>query len=190
MAPAPLTLATLLAALSLPGCVQASGVIGGADYAPAYDYGEFFAATDGRNFQVIMAGSPFPGLPADEVKRRLLPVMQANKPRPNLTFTYAAPVETPHPDYRMALVFDAANDLTAARVCAGQFWHKPPLQSRPFNVFAVYCRNEAALSQTTAWTTATGPADPRVGALFAQLFLVLFDDSLVRRRLFSPFYRW
>jgi hypothetical protein len=183
-------LAVLLAALALPGCAQGVGMIGGADYAPAYDYGEFFAATDGRNFQVIMAGAPFPGLPADEVKRRLLPVMQANKPRPNLTFTYAAPPEPLHPDYRMVLVFDAANDLTAARVCAGQFQHKPPLQSRPFNVFAVYCRNDAALSQTTAWTAATGPDDPRVGALFAQLFLVLFDDSLARRWRFSPFYPW
>ena len=67
--------------------------------------------------------------------------MQASKPRPNLTFTYAAPVEMPRPDYRMVLVFDAANDLTAARVCAGQIWHKPPLQSRPFNVFAVDVSN-------------------------------------------------
>jgi hypothetical protein len=181
--------AFLLATALVGGC-QSSGIIGGADYDPAYDYGEFFAATDGRNFQVIMAGTPFPTLPADEVKRRLLPVMQAAKLRPNLTFTYAAPPEPLHPDYRMVLVFDAANDLTAARVCAGQFWHKPPLPSRPFNVFAVYCRNDAALSQTTAWTTAAGPDDPQVGALFAQLFLVLFDDSLARRRFFPPFRRW
>jgi hypothetical protein len=181
--------AFLLATALVGGC-QSSGIIGGAYYDPAYDYGEFFAATDNKTFQVIMAGSPFPELPPDEVKRRLLPVMQASKPRPNLTFTYAASVEMPRPDYRMVLVFDAANDLTAARVCAGQIWHKPPLQSRPFNVFAVYCRNDAALSQTTAWTTATGPDDPRVGALFAQLFLVLFDDSPARRRFFPPFRRW
>jgi hypothetical protein len=190
MTPVPSKLAALLAAVSLVGCVQASGIIGGADYAPEYDYSEFFAATDNRTFQVIVAGSPFPGQPPDEVKRRLLPVMQANKPRPNLTFTHDAPAERPRPDYRMVLVFDAANDLTAARVCAGQVWHKPPLASRPFNVFAVYCRNDAALSQTTAWTTASGPDDPRVGALFGQLFLVLFDDSLARRRFFSPFRRW
>lgn len=182
-------LITSLLALYLAGCA-ASGTIGGAYYDPAYDYGEFFAVTDGRNFQVIMAGAPFPGLPANQVQRALLPVMQAAKPRPNLTFTYVPPPEPTHPNYRMVLVFDAANDLTAARVCFGEIRHKPPVASRPFNVFAVYCRDDLALSFTTAWTNATGPDDPRVEALFAQLFLVLFDDQPRRRFLFLPFTRW
>lgn len=177
----------LLAAVLLPGCGQ-SGGIGGADYAPQYDYGEFFAETDGRSFQVIVSGNPFPGLSEAEMKRRLLPVMQAGKPRPNLTFTYEAPPEKPRPDYRLILVFNAANDLTAARVCAGQVWHKPA-PTRPFDLFAIYCRNDLALSQTTAWTTATSPQDPRVGQLFVQLFLVLFDDSPARRWRLRPFFR-
>jgi hypothetical protein len=50
------------------------------------------------------------------VKRQLLPVMQANRPRPKLTFTYDVPAELPHPDYRLVLVFDSAPDLTAARL--------------------------------------------------------------------------
>jgi hypothetical protein len=103
--------------------------------------------------------------------------MQAAKPRPNLTFTYADPPEPPHPYYRLVLVFDAANDLTALAVCAREVRHKPPVKERPFNVFAVYCRNERALSQTTAWSDATGPDDPRLQALLAQLFLVLFDET-------------
>src|SRR6185295_8530254 len=138
----------------------ASGTIGGADYDPAYDYSEFFAVTDGRNFQVVMAGAPFPDLPAAQV--------QAAQPRPNLTFTYADPPELSRPSYRVVLVFDAANDLTAASVCAGTIRHKPPVVGRSFNVFAIYCRNDLALSQTTAWTNATGPNDPQVQALFAQ----------------------
>ena len=177
----------LLAAFLMGACDLAGSAIGGAWYAPEYDYFEFFAVTDGRNFQVIMAGSPFPALPANEVNRRLLPVMQANKPRPNLTFTYAPPVEMPRPYYRLVLVFDAANDLTAARVCSGEYRHKPPIAVRPFNVFAVYCRNDLALSQTTAWSDATGPDDPRLGPLIAQLFLVVFDDRVFRRPLFFPF---
>ena len=175
--------------LMLPGCA-ASGTIGGAYYDPAYDYGEFFAATDGRNFQVIMAGEPFPGLPPAQVKRALLPIMQAAKPRPNLTFTYVPPPEPTSPNYRMVLVFDAANDLTGAAVCAGEIRHKPPVASRPFNVFAIYCRNDQALTFTTAWTNAPGPDDPRVQALFGQLFLVLFDDQPRRRFMFGPFQRW
>lgn len=86
-------------------------------------------------------------------------------------------------------MFNAANDLTAARVCAGQIRHKP-VPTRPFDLFAVYCRNDLALSQTTASTVATSPEDPRVGQLFAQLFFVLFDDSPVRRWRLRPFVRW
>src|SRR5262249_51148772 len=139
---------------------------------------------------VVMAGAPFPNLPATEVQRALLPVMQAAKPRPNLTFTYANPPEPPHPYYRMVLVFNAALDLTATSVCAGDIRHKAPVVGRPFDVFADYCRNERALSQTNAWTNASGPDDPQVQALFAQLFLVLFDDSPRRRFLFGRFARW
>ena len=171
----------------LSGCA-ASGTIGGAYYDPAYDYGEFFAVTDGRNFQVVMAGTPFPRLPADRVRQALLPVMQAAKPRPDLTFTYAGPPDATSPSYRLVLVFDAANDLTAARVCAGEVRHKPPVAGRPFDVFAIYCRNDRPLSYTTAWTDAAGPQDPRVEALFAQLFLVVFDDSPRRRWRFAPFF--
>ena len=102
----------LLLAAVVSACANV-GVIGGAYYAPEYSWSEFFAATDGRNFQVIVSGNPFPNLSEAEFKRRLLPVMQANKPRPNLTFTYEPPPEPPRPDYRLVLVFNAANDLTA-----------------------------------------------------------------------------
>jgi hypothetical protein len=78
------SLSAVLALLLLGAC--ASG-IGGADYAPQYDFFEFWAATDGRTFRVETAGNPFPGMSEQEMRRQLLPVMQANKPRPNLTFT-------------------------------------------------------------------------------------------------------
>src|SRR5436190_5783822 len=75
-------------ALMAGACVSGVGTIGGFDYAPQYDFSEFFAATDGRTFRVIIAGNPFPELTQDDMQRRLLPVMQANRPRPRLTFTY------------------------------------------------------------------------------------------------------
>ena len=60
-----------------------------------------------------------------------------------------------------------------------------------FAVFAVYCRNDLALSQSTAWTPATGPEDPRVGRLFSQLFLVIFTDApLLSRPRFPAFPRF
>ncbi len=188
-------LAALLIASALPACVtdtsgQAAGpTLGGYNYAPQYDFSEFWAATDGKTFRVIVEGNPFPALPLDEVKARLLPVMQANKPRPALVFAYEKPIEEPRPDYRLVLIFDPANDLGSASVCNGVTRLKPGTPGRVY-VYGVYCRNDLALSETTGWTQASGPDDPRMGPLFAQLFLVLFTDQPMRRDRFVPFGRW
>ncbi len=123
----------ILALLSMAAPARAQ-TVGGFDYAPQYDFSEFWAATDGRFFQVIVAGNPFPQWPMEQVKQRLLPVMQANKPRPALTFTYQSPPEELRPNYRLVLVFDPANDLTAERVCAGQFFLKPPTPGRVLRI--------------------------------------------------------
>jgi hypothetical protein len=121
-----------------------------------------------------------------EMRQRLLPVMQANKPRPNLTFTYQVPVERPHPDYYMVLIFNPALDLSAAQVCAGQR-RLSPGQPGKLYLFAVYCRNDQYMSQTTSWTDATGPDDPRVAQMFAVLFQVLFTDQPVHHWRRGPF---
>ena len=186
-------LVLLAGALVLGACAAPAGSIGGTDYAPQYDFSEFYAATNGKTFRVLFEGNPFPALTQQESQRRLLPVMQANRPRPRLTFTYDVPAELPRPDYRLVLVFDSAIDLTAARVCAGEVRHQPRRVEAAdrFAVFAVYCRNDLALSQSTAWTPATGPEDPRVGQLFSQLFLVIFTDApLLGRRSFPAFPRF
>jgi hypothetical protein len=134
-----LTSCAAFAALALTPVASWSATIGGTYYAPQYDFSEFFAATDQRNFQVIVAGNPLPGVDPNTVARDLLPVMQAAKPRPALTFTYDAPAER-RPHYRLVLVFDAANDLNSNAVCRGETRFKP---GRPgiFNLYAVYCRN-------------------------------------------------
>lgn len=190
--------AALFVAAIVPACVGGAGPVnvsgvslGGDNYAPQYDFSEFWAATDGRPFRVIFAGNPFPRLPVEEVKQRLLPVMQANKPRPALTFTYDAPAEEQHPDYRLVLVFDPANDLGSGPVCNGVTRFKPRAAAAPDRVYVygVYCRNDLALSETTGWTQAAGPDDPNMGALFSQLFLVLFNDRPMRRR-FVPLGFW
>lgn len=177
----------IVVALLAGACTSASSpVVGGYDYAPQYYFSEFYAATDGKTFHVIVAGNPFPQLTPPEMQRRLLPVMQANRPRPRLTFTYEPPAEPQRPDYRLVLVFDAANDLGAARVCSGETRHQPQPEPGRVSVFAVYCRNDQALSQAVASTPATSPEDPRVGQMFQQLFLVVFTDSPIVNRPHSP----
>lgn len=167
--------AALLAIAALPATAYAA-TIGGTFYAVQYDYREFFAATDGKNFQVVLVGNPFPGTDPAIVARDLLPMMQAAKPMPRLTFTYETPAEKPRPDYRLMLVFDPANDLNSDSVCRGEARFKP---SKPglFNVYAIYCRNDMTMSETTAWTPASGPDDPRIAQLFRELFMVIFSDS-------------
>ena len=102
--------AALLAVAALPAAVYAA-TIGGTYYAVQYDYREFFAATDRKNFQVVIHGNPFPGTDPAIVARDLLPMMQAASPGPRLTFTYETPAEKPRPDYRLMLVFDPAKQL-------------------------------------------------------------------------------
>src|SRR5437016_2203793 len=109
--------ATLLAAAVIPGVAWAA-TLGGYYYAVQYDYRVFFSIADGRNFQVILAGNPFPAMNPDDAARQLLPLMQAGKPQPALTFTYDRPLELPHPWYRLYLIADPANDLEAYGVCA------------------------------------------------------------------------
>jgi hypothetical protein len=168
--------AALLAVAAIPVMASAA-TLGGYYYAVQYDYREFFWISDGKPFQVILAGNPFPSMNADDVARQLLPLMQAAKPPPNLTFTYDKPPEMPHPWYRLYLIADSANDLEAYGVCAyDKVRHKPATPGRMY-LFAIYCRNEIALSQTTAWTNASGPNDPAVGQLFRELFAVIFNNS-------------
>ncbi|TMJ25154.1 MAG: hypothetical protein E6G95_16615 [Alphaproteobacteria bacterium] len=181
--------AAVLAVTALPVAAFAA-TIGGTDYATQYDYREFYTVADGKPFQVVLAGEAFPGLAADAVALRLLPLMQANKPRPRLTFTYDTPAERPRPYYRVVLIFNAANDLSASSVCAtGQTRFRPGVAGR-VHIFAVYCRNELALSQLTGWTGASGPDDPRMGELFKDVFAQVFSDApWLRPQNTSPSFR-
>ncbi len=162
--------------IALPALAVAA-TVGGAYYAPQYDYREFWAATDGKPFQVVLAGDAFPGVDPATGARDLLPAMQAAKPRPALTFTYDKPSPAPSPDYRLVLVFNPALNLNADPVCAGDPMRFRPNKPGVFYVYAIYCRNDRMLSYTTAWTTASGPTDPRVEQLFRELFLVVFKDG-------------
>lgn len=138
------TVVAAFAGLVLAPAMAAAAVIGGTNYASQYDYREFFSIADHHDFKVVLEGNPFPGS-----NMGLLPAMQAAKPRPALTFAYdVAPVKD-QPDYRLVLVLDAANDLNSKEVCNGVSRFNP---GRPglFHAYAVYCRNDVPMSETTA----------------------------------------
>lgn len=177
-------LARMIAAtLSIPAALPVlalAATIGGAYYAPQYDYREFWTATDNKPFQVVLAGNPFPNVDPAMVARDLLPMMQRAKPRPALTFTYDRPAPPPSPDYRLVLVFDPALNLNADPVCAGEPARFRPGKPGVFYVYAIYCRSDRMLSYTTAWTDASGPSDPRIERLFRELFPVVFKEGSSR----------
>ncbi len=166
-------IATLAAAASLPLATQAA-TLGGADFATQYDFREFYSATDNKTFRVVLLGNPFPNLEMGEFARRLLPVMQANKPQPRLTFTYDVPAEPPHPDYRLLLVFDAAPSVSADSYCKGAKGNQPGTPGK-VRMFTIYCRNDQFLAQVTATTDATAPEDPAMGQMFRELFSAMFS---------------
>lgn len=169
-----------LAASVIPVAVHAA-VLGGSFYDIRYDYREFYAVANDKPFRVELLGNPYPALSPSEVARRLLPVLQANKPPPNLTFTYDAPTSDrygvrPHPDYRLVLVFDPANDLGAGAICNGARRFKPATARRIY-AFAVYCRNDLALSSVGGWANSTAPDDAGANSLMKDLFNVVFERS-------------
>lgn len=168
-------LTALLAATALPVTAGAA-TLGGSNYAIQYEYRDFYVAADNKPFHVELVGNPFPGMAPAEFARRLLPVMQANKPPPNLTFTYDAPTDAPRFDHRLMLVFDAANDLGSDSVCHGAKRFRAGTPGR-VQVFAVYCRGDQALSEVTGWTNAAAPDDMPMGELMKDLFNVVFDRS-------------
>lgn len=164
-------------AVGLPFAGNAA-TLGGTNYAIQYEYRDFYVAADNKPFHVELVGNPFPGMAPAEFARRLLPVMQANKPPPNLTFTYDVPADQQqqHYDHRLVLVFDAANDLGSDSVCHSVKRVKPGEPGR-VHVFAVYCRGDQALSEVTGWTAASAPDDASMGELMKDLFNVVFDRS-------------
>jgi hypothetical protein len=164
------------AALMLPllgACTGSAVSVSSEDYALAYDYNEFRAQSDGREFPVAIVGNPFPEFAPQDTARRLLPVMQANKPRPRLTFTLGE--QSP---YRLVLVFDPATGVNAAEACKGEARAGTHLAGR-IVLFAVYCRNRVPLSQAIGHATAARPDDPAMGRLFGAVFQTIFSDAQI-----------
>ena len=101
--------------------------------------------------------------------------MQAAKPRPALTFAYDVAVEKDQPDYRLVLVFDAANDLGSKEVCNGvsRFNAARPGLFKPMPSIAATtcrCRRRRPGRRPAA-------SDPQVAELFRELFMVVFPNS-------------
>jgi hypothetical protein len=167
---------SVVAAVALIPVAAAAAVIGGTHYAPQYAYGEFFSVADHHAFKVVLAGRPFAGGDLGAAARELLTVMQAAKPRPDLTFAYDVDAPKDRSDYRLVLVFNPALDLSSKDVCNGTTRVRPGKVGQ-MRLYAVYCRDNIVLSETMAWTPATDAGDPQVAEMFRELFVAVWPDG-------------
>jgi hypothetical protein len=172
--------ASLLGGCSIDGLATATHSsatsISNEDYAIQYDYHDIRAATEGRNFPVFVAGNPFPGLADADFSLRLMPVLQASTPQSWPTFALAREAEPRTSDYQLTLLFDPAQDLTAARVCGGETRVRPASYHRVV-VFAVVCRGKVPLAQAIGKATANTPEDRSFAQLFKELLAVVYSNA-------------
>jgi hypothetical protein len=169
-----------LAMLAVAGQAPASAAIITQEYFEIqYDYGEFYANADNKEFRVEIAGNPFARPAAggqESFERSLLAVMQAHKPQPRLRFVTQNSAGPQRPDYRFALLFNPTTAGATYRTCAGL--DKPEgnmTQPTPGRVVieVAYCRNEQTLSTLKATFNADSVNDPRFGQAFDEIFSAL-----------------
>ncbi len=179
-------IAAVLASLVALPALAVAATIGGNYYAPQYDYREFFAATDGKNFPVILAGDAFPewirrrgarSLAGDAAREaeagahlHLRPADPAGQPG----LPAGAGVRSRQQPERRPRVRRPAAPLQARHA-------RPLLRLRD-----LLPQRAGPVVYTTAWTQASGPADPRIEQLFRELFMVVFNDQQQRFAELNP----
>jgi hypothetical protein len=170
-------LAATLAFSMLPVAALAA-TIGGTEYAPQYDYREFFTAATASPSAWCCSAIPSPGMAVEQVAGTALAQMQGQQAAASPDLHYDQPAEQPRPDYRLVLMFDPGQ--RHGRVFRVRRRQAALQAGTPGRVYmqAVYCRNDLALSQTTAWTDAAWPRRSRMGELFRELFPVVFSDAM------------
>lgn len=169
--------AALALAFGLAAPIHAVTIISSEYIELPYDYGEFVAASDGKQFKVEIRGHASDAAPAaaaqDAFEARLLQVLQARKPRPALTFVRRLD-EPVRPDHRFVLLFNPAPTVSGDRLCRdlANTETVAPTAGR-LHVQIAYCRNETVLSHLVVRGDAAGVDDPRLGPIVDQAFAAL-----------------
>jgi len=137
--------------------------------------------TNGRTFRCGRGRNPFPSIRPERCAKRLAAGDASQTARvPVLTFTYGDAGGNAHaPDYRLVLVFDAANESHRPRpACLRRPdpHTKPEFKRQGSRSFGVYCRKRfGPVSKPSRRTTASVPEDSGHGPpCSASCFQVLF----------------
>jgi hypothetical protein len=173
---------SILAALALGGVLvsapASAAVITQEYFEGYYDYQEFFANADGKEFRVEIYGNPFAprAAPAEQAafERATIAQMQAHKPPPRVTFVSRLSGEPRRPDYRFSLLFNPSTAGAALRLCSPLAPTDTVMpRSGEVVVEIAFCRNEQTMSSLKARFDASSVNDPRFGTAFDQIFAAL-----------------
>jgi len=148
------------------------GVIGGANYASQYDYGEFFSLRSSR----LQGRASRQCVPEQRSRAAARDSCGECRPpsAPALTFAYDVAVEKDQPDYRLMLCSTPPTTRLEG-VCNGVT--RSNLRGRACSSLRVYCRNDWRV-RNDRLDTGTSANDPSVGELFRELFMVVFPTRM------------
>jgi hypothetical protein len=165
-------LVTGLLVLSTP--VAQAAVITHEEVHIQYTWEEFFAAADGKEFQVQIRGNPFV-MPSEAFQQAVLAGLQKRSVGPRTTWTVKPDREAAPDQYRLVLVFGAANQL-GTTLCS----ELPKLNPAPakvaggVQVAAAYCRGPDPMTEAYARTDAASAEDRSFDRMVSELMPVLF----------------
>lgn len=182
-----------IVATAIP-CLASAAIISNEEVHIQYDYHEFFAAADGKEFKVVVRGNPT-SLPQAEFEQRLMQVLQKNLTvGPRTTFTTTPANTTARPDYHLALVFNTSSGLLGTTLCKIEKGSEAPpsvatdaQHGDRVSVSAAYCRNDQPMTEAFARTDAASMDDPAFGRMFSELLAVLFPPQPIFQ--FGPMFR-
>jgi hypothetical protein len=169
-----LTALALFAGLAAPA---GAAVITQEYFEGNYDYQEWFANADGKQFRVEIQGNPFAVQPSPAMQqafvRATVAQMQAHNPPARVTFVTQLN-EQRRPDYRLSLLFSPSVAGPALRICSNLDQAATVAPSQGQVVLEIgFCRNDWVMSSLKARFDASSAEDPRFGTAFDQIFSAL-----------------
>lgn len=168
-----LVLPVLLAAALFAGAAQAA-VISHEEVHLPYTWEEFFGAADGKEFQVQIRGNPFV-MPDQAFHQAVLANLQKRSVGPQTTWTVKPGLEAKPDQYRLVLVFGAANQLGDTLCRQLETLNPAPAKvAGGVQLAAAYCRGERPMTEAYARTDSTSAEDRSFDRLFSELMAVLF----------------
>lgn len=168
----------LWAVVMLGGCSGESMRLN-SEYSSSYSIHYFAYLTSGRDTRVVVRGNPF-DMDQAGFARSVTAAMQGNHWGPRTHFT-TTPGPSAHKDFKVALLFNGPENVTADELCASPERFDSVAGTGNVRVQAAWCYGSVAETEVEAWTrfSITDPRSSRFRDLMAQVTMTLFPLQLI-----------